>query len=195
MSGIWNFWKGTGSYKIIELTEDDPVLSHLKKGTRFLECTTAGTIAFPSKKAYGRWEFDMYKGGDANSPSISFIDDAFSKYLDDPGYAIVFHSLERIYLIESSGGGSGLPKFNTASNYFNNQTNYRIRIDRTVDGEFTVYIKGGAFGDVWTLVDTTGGSGSNPVTDNTYTESQWFVLDLDQSDRISNIKIWEGVPV
>ena len=30
---------------------------------------------------------------------------------------------------------------------------------------FAVFIKGGDFGDDWTLIDTTGGSGPNPVKD------------------------------
>ena len=46
-----------------------------------------------------------------------------------------------------------------------------------------------------TLVDTTGGSGDNPVNDNTYTTSNFLVADLDASDRITNIKITNQVRV
>lgn len=58
---------------------------------------------------------------------------------------------------------------------------------------FAVFIKGGSFGDDWTLVDTTGGSGTNPVVDATYTTSEYFVADLDAGDRLANLKITNGV--
>lgn len=55
-------------------------------------------------------------------------------------------------------------------------------------GTFAVFIKGGSFGtEGWTLVDTTSGSGQNPVTDNTYTESKFLVIDADADDRIGKI--------
>ena len=53
-----------------------------------------------------------------------------------------------------------------------------------------MYIKGGTFGwDDWTTVSTAGGSGTNPVTDNTYTTSNYLVADIDDTDTISNLKI------
>lgn len=64
---------------------------------------------------------------------------------------------------------------------------------RTQTGVFTVYIKGGAFGNVYTLVSTAGGSGSNPATDNTYTSSNFCVLDLDANDRIANLVFKQGI--
>ena len=45
----------------------------------------------------------------------------------------------------------------------------------------------------WELVDTTGGSGSNPVTDDTYKTSQYFVADLDANDKLGEIKLIDGV--
>jgi len=92
----------------------------------------------------------------------------------------------------SKGGGTSL--FQTATSYISINAWYKIKVTRTTDGEFTVYIKGGDFGnDAWTLVDVTGGSGSNPCTDGTYSESNYFVCDIDSGDRISNIKITNGV--
>lgn len=38
-----------------------------------------------------------------------------------------------------------------------------------------------------------GDSGTNPVTDNTYTTSEYFVLDIDAGDRIANIKLTDGI--
>ena len=71
---------------------------------------------------------------------------------------------------------------------------YRIRITRSTSGVFTVYILGGNFTN-WTLVSTTGGSGTNPVTDNTYTTSSYFVMDLDANDRVSGINIQSQIKV
>jgi hypothetical protein len=56
---------------------------------------------------------------------------------------------------------------------------------------FTVFIKGGEFVDTdtgWTLVEPS--TGSNPVTDSSYTESNYCVLDLDAGDKaiIQSIK-------
>ena len=56
-----------------------------------------------------------------------------------------------------------------------------------------MFIKGGSFGDDYQLVDVSGGSGSNPVTDNTFTTSNFFVADLDTGDSIANIEIFDGV--
>ena len=58
---------------------------------------------------------------------------------------------------------------------------------------FTFYIKGGNFGGDYVLVDTTGGSGTNSITDNTYTTSKYMVLDLDTGDEIKNIKVTNGI--
>ena len=58
---------------------------------------------------------------------------------------------------------------------------------------FAVFIKGGAFGDNYTLVSTTGGSGTNPVTDATHTTSEYFVTSMGVGDRIANLKIMDGI--
>ena len=47
----------------------------------------------------------------------------------------------------------------------------------------------------WTLVDLTGGSGSNPVTDSTYTSSEYMVMDLDAGDKITKIETFNQVKV
>jgi len=62
---------------------------------------------------------------------------------------------------------------------------YNIKITRSEVGIFTSYIRGGAFGNNWTLINVTGGTGTNPFTDNTITASNYFVLDLDAGDKIA----------
>ena len=179
--------KVSGAYKGSVLTSEDSVLKHLKKGTKYLQCTTAGVFAIPSKQAYGTWEFDVYKGADANQIYINFI----SSGRQSPLYQFYIYTDERIYF-ERIGGSS---RFYSAISYISIKTWYRIKITRTTAGMFTLYIKGGAFGTNWTLVSTSGGSGTNPVTDTTYTTSNYFVVDLDQGDRIANISIKEGIEI
>lgn len=189
--------KGTGVYSVQENSTrvtSGPLV--FDRGTKYLSCTTAGTIAFPSKQAYGTWEWDWFKGGDANGLFIQFI---APKYLFNystsiGGYDFRITTSEAVGLIKTAVSTLAA----TANSYISNSTWYRFRITRTTAGVFTVLIKGGTFTptvgyDGWTLVSTSGGSGTNPVTDNTYTSSQYFVLDLDAGDRIANIKMFNDI--
>lgn len=196
--------KGTGSYKIDELTSQDSVLNHLDIGTKYLENTSAGTIATQSKTAYGVWEFDLYKGADGNSLRVSPIGGNKS-YPSNQGYHFYIFNTEALYFDKEATN-----LFKTANSYIANNTWYRIKVARLNSAgtfakivpsmtteypadTFAVFIKGGAFGNNWTLVNTTGGSGSNPVTNSTYTTSNYFVCYLDSGDRIGNIVIKEDV--
>ena len=46
----------------------------------------------------------------------------------------------------------------------------------------------GTFGNIYTLIDVSGGLGTNPVIDTTHTTSAFTTLDFDIGDRIKNIK-------
>jgi hypothetical protein len=50
----------TYEVKNFVVEELDP-LPTITDGTKYLECTSNGTIAIPSKQAYGTWEFDLTK--------------------------------------------------------------------------------------------------------------------------------------
>ena len=72
------------------------------------------------------------------------------------------------------------------------------RSSLTIAGVFTVFVKGGLFTQTegyngWTLVTPV--VGTNPITDTTYTSSNYLVLDLDARDRITDIKIYDGIIV
>lgn len=183
----------SGSYKIVEAIADEGNYGSIKKGTRYLQCVTAGILAIPSKTAYGTWEFDYYKGADNNSSAISIIDS--NRIIDDlGGYRIEFNVAEYISLIRSSF----IELNKTANSYFSINTWYRIKITRSVAGVFTLYIKGGAFVPTvgqngWTLVSTTGGIGTNPVTSIALTSTNYLVLDLDPSDRFANLVVKNGI--
>ncbi|MFH2142524.1 MAG: LamG-like jellyroll fold domain-containing protein, partial [Bacteroidota bacterium] len=318
--------KGTGTYKIGELTAQDAVLKDLDVGAKYLECVTAGTIATQSTQVYGEWEFDV---NSAIAPFVNFISDNKIAYNGFNGYTIYFYADGKIDLTKSNTG-SGNNLFRTAVGYHSKNTWYRLKVARlqsegvfkdiptlqvsdmendisptdyttftsngrygfsvTSDGSaimiagtadeiavtdtkkyliefdavlnsgtapqakfakflggtgqsntitvingrnshiltatgtdtdvlqffnvstttdyevsgltirriydkdtFAVFIKGGAFGNTWTLVSTAGGSGTNPVTDATYTTSNYIVVDADAGDRVGNIKILNGV--
>jgi hypothetical protein len=182
--------EGTGTYEIKELAAGDSVLKHIDVGTKYLECTSAGSIAIPSKTAYGTWEFDLYKGVNSSNIEVGFMQPKiWPRTGSSGGQWFILGGGERIWLRRDAV----VSNFFTTLSYFDWATWYSIKITRTKDGEFYVYIKGGSFGINWFLVDPTGGAGSNPVTDNTNKTSEYFVLDFDASDRIANIKITEGV--
>ena len=175
--------KGTGDFEIKEFSAQDSVLKELDKGKQFWECQSAGTFAEIQPYAYGSGRFWLYKGGDSNTSRVNFISDRIAATVADyNGYSITFGGTENVILRENSTVGQA-NLFATAASYIAINTWYEIEWDRTLDGEFTIRIRGGAFGENFVLVDVSGGSGSNPVTDNTFTESVYQVLDLDVGDR------------
>ena len=171
----------------------------LKTDDRSLDNSGAGTSYVSSTQAYGTWEFDMYKGGDGNTSYIPLMFNHPTSWTvaGTNGYMIGYTSSEQIKMWNITNGGVGEDLFASAVSYIDIDTWYRMKVARTNDGEFTVSIKGGTFGDNdWTLVDTTGGLKTNPFTDTTYTTSSYFVADLDPGDKIRNIHTDNGfIPV
>lgn len=170
-------------------------LTTIKQGSKYLECITAGVIAIPSKQAYGTWELDWYKGADGNNIVIGIISDRVKGYVTNNNLGYFFTQLdtEKIGLYKSLiGSTSGLS--GTIINYTSYSTWYRVKITRSISGVFTVYIKGGAFGNSsWILISTISGNGANPSTDNTYTTSEYFVISAAAGDRIANIQLTDGI--
>lgn len=189
--------KTSGSFAINEATADDANLKTIKKGTKYLSCLTAGVISIPSKQAYGTWEWDWYKGADGNILTTYII--SSKSNTNTNGYLNHIWSNEN-FVVNRIDSGIGTNLAYATASYVANNTWYRTKITRSTSGVFTMYIKGGSFVptegyDGWTLFSTLGGDGTNPVTDNTYTTSEYFVLDLNDGDRIANIKLTEGIKV
>jgi hypothetical protein len=169
-----------------EVPEGYPILD---KGDKYLECTTDGSIAIASDQAYGEWEWDWYKEGDANQLYFSCISDGIGENVTNDSYIVFVGNTEPVWLRRTGSAGNALP-LASANSYIEMQTWYRFKLIRTLDGEFHLYIKGGRFGtNDWTLVSVTGGSGTNPVTDNSYTVSRYFVIDVDGGCRIANLEM------
>jgi hypothetical protein len=161
-------------------------LSNYTSAYKYLECVTNGIVSTQSTEAYGNWEFSIYHTFN-NLTRVNFISNIKGQISDFQGYMFQFTGTEVLTLTKSNGGTFDV-LFATASGYIDEDTWYRIKIDRTVEGKFYVYIKGGSFGSSYILVDVTGGSGTNPVTDNTYTTSKYLVFDADTGDRLTSLK-------
>ena len=188
----------TGTYKVDELSAQDSVIKDLDIGTHFIENTSAGTIALQSKQAYGTWEWDMRNN---NNPLVNFIS-TLTSIVGTDAYYLTFFGTERIQLGRYDFG-SAVEIATTATNYIVDNTWYRLKVARLQSegvfkdigngvvypaNSFAVFIKGGSFGNIWTLVDITGGSKTNPVVDATYTTSEFFVADLDAGDKFTNLR-------
>lgn len=175
--------------EVYDITQFPPEvdLSGFKSSYKYIECTTAGIVSSQSKEAYGTWEFDVYKGNTNNKIDYLFILDGIGVSQAQNGYYLSLLADESIALVRSNLGSIN-SLFSTIPAYIENLTWYRIKIDRTVEGKFYVFIKGGAFGSVYTVIDVSGGTGTNPVTDDTYTTSEYFVSDMDSGDRFTGIE-------
>jgi hypothetical protein len=192
-----DFTQSTGTYEIDNLKSSDELLLYLEgKG---LDCTTSGVAYQASTDAYGEWEFRLNKPLASTINVNQFISSLNAKYntVGNDGYMLYFSGDERVQL-DMFSNGSVSTIFRTAPNYVLIDTDYTLQILRNsvldeyvtgAIGTFAVYIKGGSFGSSYVLVDVTGGSGTNPVTDNTYTTSAYTVLDLDAGDNIANYSI------
>jgi hypothetical protein len=164
-----------------EVPEGYPLMD---KGMKYLECTSAGTVAFACDQAYGEWEFDLLKNDEESNARIYFIADAVGSFQEFNGYMIQFSSTEAISLSKINVGSFNLLAL-TAASYISLNTFYRLKLTRTLDGKLSIYIRGGSFGNNdWTLVNASA-SGSNPVIENTYTNSEYFTSDFIAGDRIS----------
>ena len=147
---------------------------------KFIECTSDGSISTQSNLAYGTWEFDVYKD-DANECSVSIVN--VLNTIGTGRYVLTIYNNDSIALLRDS-----TVLFQTVDSYISDMIWYRLKITRDLNGKFHVYIKGGDFGERYIIVDTTGGSGVNPVTDTNYTISKYIVLDMDTGDRFRALK-------
>jgi|GEM_PF-5904562 len=165
---------------------NNSVANPLSANQYSLVCNTAGIISIPSYQSVGLWEFDWYKENDANHLDVLFMNDRIGGNTTQNGYELSIFNTESVRLIKRTAGVyTGLLLTNTG--YIANNTWYRIKIEKTTTGKFTIWLKGGSFGTDYVLISVTGGSGTNPVSDSTFTSSNYFVLDLDAGDRIANL--------
>ncbi|MDD3245104.1 MAG: hypothetical protein PHU47_03060 [Candidatus ainarchaeum sp.] len=176
--------------RIDSITEIDP-LETITDGTNYLENLTAGRKVILSSQAYGSWEFDLYKGNNAN-PRVQIISNNTSAYNSFLGYMLYIYQDTKVIHFTMSTGSGGSALMVTNSDFVKDLFWYNVKITRDRNNEFTFLIKGPFFTptpgyDGWTLVSLS--SGLNPRVNSNYTTSNYFVIDLDPGDRIANIKL------
>lgn len=176
------------NFSIVEILP----LPTMVDGTEYLECALAGNIFKHSSTAYGTFTFDFYYGGDS---TFMFTNSSGNKVIGlATGYHLRFYSgTLGIYLQINRGTSTGdyADLFYTASNYFTAYTWYGLKVTRTPAGVFTVYIRGGLFGNKYILM--TPSSGTNPVTNTTHTTSNSMVGLFSGGSRIANLKWIQGI--
>ena len=172
----------SGTWTTSEL--DTSPLPYYNEGDKYLECTSTGAITIPSSQTAGTWEFSLYKTGDADNVDVSFL----SEVAGDSVYFIILQGDEQILFYKVIDGAPSILAYTSVS-YVDLSTWYRIKVEKTFAGEFTFYVRGGSFGDAYTLVDFSGGTGTNPITDTDYKGSSIFVVSLSTDNRFSNLKI------
>jgi len=183
----WTPW--TGSYKVVEN-------AWLDGNSKALECTSAGSIALQSKQASGTWEFEIEKALGSNVIACVFIADKSPTsgliISSCNGYYVAIGSNENLILWIANTTWAVALSY-TANWYIQNWVPYWIKVERNVDGEFTLYIKWWTFGENYVLVDVSGWSWTNPVTNNTHTSCKYFLHESDTQDQIANIKLTKWV--
>jgi hypothetical protein len=186
---------GTLEIDNVSVVEVEP-LPDFKQGTKYLETTAAGTTSTPSKTAYGVWEWDFYSV--PGRQYFTFINDTREGYASSFGdkYAFINYDNNINYLVRRAGGTPTVLA-QTATNYTQDNTWYRVKIIRDSSGKFTVLLKGGnltptAGYDGWNLMPTD--VGTNPVTDNDFKISNYFVSQQPTGEaKFTNLKIYNGV--
>ena len=163
----------------------------------YIKNTLIGTVINkPSAQAYGTWEIDL-DIRERGTFKYDFIQTTVSGLGN--GYGIQIGTNMGIALYRNT---AGVPSFLITSSlttfYFTPYERYTIKVTRNsiIDefitgaiGTFAVYLKGGKFGSSFVLMDASN-TGTNPLTDNTYTTSAYIVLPTPfVGDIIGNLKL------
>lgn len=149
-----------------------------------------GTGDWTEDCAYGTWEFDFIKGADAqDTPYFGTTCNNRVGYttVGLNGYMFGNSVDERLRLYRITNGAAAVAFINSVAGTVAVGTTYSCRIVRRVDGQFTMYLKGGAYPN-WTLVNCEGTGSTNPATDNTYTSGRFFNTVVRDVDRLSNLR-------
>ena len=162
--------------------------SAISNGSDIMLCGTNATISIISGGKY-LVQFNL-KMNSGNYPNIGFRNGfAGASYSNTVKPVSGVNNI----ILTASATGAVMLRFDNITSISNYEVS-GLAIRRIYDANtFAVFIKGGAFGNNYTLVSTAGGSGTNPVTDSTYTSSNYFVLDMDPGDRFANFKMYNYI--
>jgi hypothetical protein len=125
--------------------------------------------------AYGTWEF-YWKQYDANNFITIRISDV-PNGTSPTGYIFHYGENEEFRLRKETAGS--ISSFMvTANSYFTTGQWYKIKITRGVGGVWTAYCNN-------ELIDLTGGSGTNPSVENTFTTAKYLSIQARATDLVA----------
>jgi len=181
-----------------EIKESDGT-DGLPIGKKFYEWTTSGIIYRGSDKAYGIWYF----GGvlDSGFPNLYFISSKGSSTSTNSYH--LHRNSNTLYLYRRNTSNSQFLLFQSTTIFSADIYDFLVQrlsstgkfplIGNDIEypaNTFAVFYRVTGT-KKWNLVPVS--SGTNPITESTYTESKYMVLDLDAGDSIAEIKHFEGV--
>ena len=167
----------SGAFKITRDTIDSSdvkVIEGVSSGE--INISTSEFQQTPIEGAYGEWNFEFYKK-DSSILDINFIANIIGSEGDTglDGYNIRLNSSDNLVLKRING--ASVSNLIVATNGdVPVETWTKLKITRSVSGEFSIYLN-----DV--LVTAT--VGTNPITDNIYTESNYINIHLNTGDKIA----------
>ena len=146
-----------------------------------LRCTSSGIVSVDSSalklatgsSGYGTWEFWVNKASASNM--VIWIGDQLTPFTGINGYRLIF-------------GPTGIVSFSrltaavattitqTAAGAFSAAVWNKITITRRYDGQWSIYLNGALL---------TAALGTNPVTDNAYSNLAYWSYDFDSGDYMS----------
>jgi hypothetical protein len=132
----------------------------------------------PTEAAYGEWTCRIWYDLNTVTPDdhILIIASELGKYnaTNQRGYSIRIE--EPGYIgISRIDNGVATRLFRSAINYLTKDTTYDLKVTRDSAGQFELFVD-----DVSVVAAT----GTNPVTDNTYTKSEYWTFELKKEDGI-----------
>jgi hypothetical protein len=156
----------------------------------WLEVVTAGLKSIESDQAYGTWiwRFNKQDASQMVNVPIASVNANWNNGSQD-GYIFHIATTEMIRIFRVDSGSNESVLMQSSAGLFTAGVDYRVAITRDSSGEFTMYIKGGSEFPVWTLADSDA-AGTNPATDNTHTSSNYFMIDGDAGDKLSEIQMY-----
>ena len=155
---------------------------------KWLKSIANSTTTFLSKQAYGTWYWRFTTDGSTSDFQLMGALKGTYTLAGNTGY-FVEYTATNITLYRTSGGGAYTLLMQAAA-YLAASTAYELCVTRTISGVWTLYIRGGAYA-AWTKIAAS--SGSNPVTDNTYTTSAYFSQYLLTNGRFAGFCALAGV--
>ena len=152
---------------------------------KVIECISAGVISVPTaefrqtptESAYGEWNWLILKAADLNSMYMQFIASVVGGQAatGQNAYQFMLGNDEKFRLRELINGSVTTNHF-IGDTIYDLNTWYDLKITRTTDGEFSMYVDNQMI---------TADTGSNPFTDTTWTESKYMTFEVDAGDKIA----------